>query len=267
MARYIWGMTTQPLLTLLPGLRYAAYAAAIDVTAAFRRNGLGTLWPSLGLWLLIGALGLFYGTVLRAQLPELEIYIPHLAAGLIAWSFIAGCLHRVAGKALPYVTQLRHARLPLAAATLRILLVQALILLQNLLLAALAAGLLLGQMPVAPLALLGGLLLLLANVLWLALLTHLLCTRFRDLPQMVAWVIHLAFFLTPVLWPAYFLGRYEWLAQLNPFTHLVELLRAPLLGADLPPQVWTGTLLLALAGNAAAALALRLLRHRLPYWN
>jgi len=267
MARYIWGMNTQPYLTLLPSLRYAAYAAAVDVTAAFRRNGLGTLWPSLGLWLVIGALGLFFGTVLRAQLPELDIYIPHLAAGLIAWSFIAGCLHRVAGNAWLYVTQLRHARLPLLAATLRILFVQSVILLQNLLLAALAALLLLGHVPVAPLALLGGLLLLLANILWLAQLTHLLCARFRDLPQMVAWVIHLAFFLTPVLWPAYFLGRFEWLAQLNPFTHLVDLLRAPLLGADLAAPVWAGAFLLALAGNAAAFLALRLLRHRLPYWN
>ena len=45
-----------------------------------------------------------------------------------------------------------------------------------------------------------GLLLLAINVFWGSLLLGLLCARFRDIPPIVASVMQIAFFLTPVIW-------------------------------------------------------------------
>lgn len=251
---------------MLASLRFAAFGAGLDILSSFRRTGLGTLWPSLGVVLLVAALGTFFGTILRALVPDFEGYVMNLAAGMIAWTLLAGMLHQAANQTWHYVTTLRHAALPLPSATLRLLLRHLLILAQNLLLAAIAQRLLLGEIGWAPGWLLLGLLLLTANCYWMALLISLACARFRDLPQLVAWTVHLAFFLTPILWPLEFLTRYAWLELPNPFHHLVELVRAPLLGAPIGDIHLLACLLWLLLGGGFTWTALRAMRHRLPYW-
>jgi lipopolysaccharide transport system permease protein len=247
-------------------LRFAVFTAGVDIAASFRRTGLGPLWVSLGLALATAAMGLLFGTVLRQQLPDYTIYVPYLAAGMIAWTLLAGILHQTASQTWQFMAQLRHASLPLAANVLRQVLWQLLILAQNILIAVLAQAALLGTVTLTPLPLLGGILLLTANAAWMALLIGLLCARFRDLPQLVAWVVHLAFFLTPILWPVFFLGRFEWLADINPFHQLVELVRRPLLGEAVPQAAWLGGLLLLGLGGGGSLLLYRRLRWRLPYW-
>ena len=47
-----------------------------------------------------------------------------------------------------------------------------------------------------------GMVAVIANAVWLGLLLGLLCARFRDIPQIVASLVQVAFFLTPVIWNA-----------------------------------------------------------------
>ncbi|WP_430397188.1 ABC transporter permease [Ferrovibrio sp.] len=261
---------TLPLSTqatgLLASLRFALFMAGLDIAASFRRTGLGTLWVTVGMVLVVGALGLFFGTVLQQLVPPYAVYVPFLATGMIAWSLIAGMLHATANQTWQFMAQLRHTALPLPATVLRLMLRQLLILVQNLVVALIAQWLLLNTVTVQPLELLGGIVLLAANLGWMALAIGLLCARFRDLPQLVAWMLHLAFFLTPILWPAYFLGHYTWLADINPFHHLVELVRLPLLGQAIPLANWGGSVLLLLFGSLFTRLLYTRLSWRLPYW-
>ncbi len=261
---------TQTLATPAPGLladlRFAVFTAGLDIAASFRRTGLGTLWASLGLAVATATMGLLFGTVLRQQLPDYQEYVPYLVAGMIPWALTAGMLHQMTGQTWQYMAQLRHAALPLPATMLRLLLRHMLILVQNLLLAGLAQVFLLNTLNFAFLPLLLGCLLLIANVAWLALLLGLLCARFRDLPQLVAWTVHLAFFLTPILWPVAFLGRFEWLAEINPFHQLIELVRAPLLGHAAGDLTWLSCLGMLVLGSGITLLLYRRLRLQLPYW-
>jgi len=255
------------LAPLLPTLRLAAYAAGLDMRAGFRRTGLGLFWSSLGLVVVTAAFGLFVSAVFRSILPPPEQFLPYLAAGMIAWAFIAGTLHQAAGLVWRYLEIRRHAALPLAAAVLRQLLLQFILLLVNILLAyAIAWGL--GLLPAVNLAqLLFGLLLLGANMAWLSFAVALLAARFRDLPQLIAWALHIAFFLSPILWPVGMLGQYSWLTMINPITHMVEMLRQPMLG-----QPFSDIALLQGLGLLAVGLPLVVHLYRrftpsLPYWS
>lgn len=82
------------------------------------------------------------------------------------------------------------------------------------------------------------LILAIANAMWVGLLLGTLCTRFRDIPQIVQSLMRVAFFVTPVIWIPAQLGTREHLALWNPFTYFVELIRAPLLGQVPPPLTW-----------------------------
>jgi ABC-type polysaccharide/polyol phosphate export permease len=74
-------------------------------------------------------------------------------------------------------------------------------------------------------------------------------------------------FVTPVFWPKELLGpRLAAAAELNPFYHLVRILRDPLLGTVPPLTSWlwaSGTLVL---GGALTFWLYGRVRNRLPYW-
>jgi lipopolysaccharide transport system permease protein len=71
--------------------------------------------------------------------------------------------------------------------------------------------------PVAILAI-PGLALLIAAAFAVTLISSILCTRFRDLPQIVQNLLQVAFFVTPVLWRPEQIGESAfYLVALNPF--------------------------------------------------
>jgi lipopolysaccharide transport system permease protein len=55
------------------------------------------------------------------------------------------------------------------------------------------------------------------------------CTRFRDLPQIIMNVMQVAFFVSPVIWrPEQLSGPVSAVVIWNPFSYLLDLLRSPL---------------------------------------
>ncbi len=247
-------------------MRFAMYAVLSDMKAGIRRTVLGPLWPTLGLAFLVACLGLFFGTLLKQQLPELEIYIPLLVTGMIAWTFLANCIHHSSSQIWGFLNTLRHNRMTLAVPVLRALLQAIVSLVLNILMALIVAVLYFGSLEVHVVALAAGLLLLGINAGWMSYVAALACARFRDLPQLIAWGMHLAFFLTPILWVEENLGRFGYLLNFNPFAWLITLVRQPLLGRPVDLQIWLAASLLAVLGSALALWLSRRIASRLPYW-
>jgi lipopolysaccharide transport system permease protein len=252
--------------TLRDMTRFAAYAAFADVEASIRRTLLGPLWSTLGLALVIASLGLFFGTVLKQQLPDFETYIPFLAAGLIAWTFLAQCLHQSTSLVWSFLNTLRHNRIPLLVPVLRVILRNVLVLALNIAAVLIAAWVYFGSVAVQAGSLVLGLILFVANTFWISYLAALASARFRDLPQLIAWAIHLAFFLTPILWVEYNLGRFEHLVNINPFAGLIALLRRPLLGQPVEAGIWVATVVCAILGILLCRWLDSRTASRLPYW-
>ena len=75
-----------------------------------------------------------------------------------------------------------------------------------------------------------GLCLLALNGAFTTLYIGIVSARFRDIPQIVASFIQVVFFVTPIMWKPELLKDHAYIAVLNPFQHLIEIVRAPLLG-------------------------------------
>jgi lipopolysaccharide transport system permease protein len=93
-----------------------------------------------------------------------------------------------------------------------------------------------------------------------------LCTRYRDLPQIIANLLQIAFYVTPIVWAPSFLPGGGWLLDINPFYHLIELVRAPLLGSWPPAQSWVVSGGLALSGSGLTLVFFDRYRRRIAYW-
>ena len=113
-----------------------------------------------------------------------------------------------------------------------------------------------------------GLLLVALCLSWLAFLFAMLCARYRDLAQIVASVLQVAFYVTPIIWmPSVLLDRMgATFLKFNPFYHLLDVIRAPLLGVVPSLTSWLVVLVVAIVGWGFTLLVFSRLRHRVAYW-
>src|SRR5262249_29703418 len=75
-----------------------------------------------------------------------------------------------------------------------------------------------------------GLAILIINGAVASLYIGMTSARFRDVPQLINSVVQIVFFLTPIFWKPELLRERAFIAEYNPFFHLLEIVRGPLLG-------------------------------------
>jgi lipopolysaccharide transport system permease protein len=118
-----------------------------------------------------------------------------------------------------------------------------------------------------------GLLALLGFAVWvfdacvLTVLLGTLCARFRDIPPIVGSLLQMAFFVTPVIWkPELINAKRQWLLPLNPFNAMLEIVRAPLLGAPPSTANCVSALLYSLALIVGTWFLFVRVRGRIAFW-
>ena len=100
------------------------------------------------------------------------------------------------------------------------------------------------------------------------MLVGILCTRYRDLPPIVANVMQIIFFMSPIMYkPITLPARLSFIVNLNPVFYLVEAVRAPLLGevAESENILWSWPTF-AVIGWIVTFRFFKIVRSRVPYW-
>ncbi|MBU3574765.1 ABC transporter permease [Polynucleobacter sp. UK-Mo-2m-Kol15] len=234
-----------------------------DIKQRYRRSVLGPFWFTLSTAIMVGVLGALYSSILNQEIAN---YLPFLAAGLVVWQFISssileGCTVFIASSAL-----IKQIDLPLSVHVCRVVWRNFIILLHSLPIVVLAL-IIFGDMPSYEILLLPfGLILLLFNALWITVVLGILCTRYRDVLPIVSNFLQIAFFFTPIMWSPEILKDRGWIAEYNPLYHLIEIVRAPILGKQIPMESWYWSIGLVLAGLALGQYLMSQYRNRVAYW-
>src|SRR5262249_26180026 len=105
--------------------------------------------------------------------------------------------------------------------------------------------------------------LLVLNGYFVALYLGMICARFPDVPQIVASLLQIAFFVTPIIWPPDLAASRAYVLALNPLYYLIEIIRAPLLGQTASLGVWAGAIAVTLTNVAVGLLFFAWRRHRI----
>jgi ABC-type polysaccharide/polyol phosphate export permease len=111
-----------------------------------------------------------------------------------------------------------------------------------------------------------GFILVLLNLIWIALILAVLCTRFRDVPLIVQSLVQMLFFVTPVFWSSKQMTDRAFLVHGNPFYHVLELLREPVLGNSPSLESWVFLSATLVLGWTATFLLFTKFRRRIAYW-
>jgi ABC-type polysaccharide/polyol phosphate export permease len=236
-----------------------------DVRQRYRRSALGPFWLTISMGVMIGTIGLVFGQIFESSMSE---FLPFLAAGMILWAFILsvlteGCTGFISAEGI-----IKQLPLPLFVHIMRMIWRNVLILAHNIVILPIVF-LVMGKAPSAT-ALLSvpGFVLVVINVTWAALILAVLCARYRDLPQIVNSVLQVIFYLTPILWMPKLLPQRAglYLLDLNPFFHLLEIIRGPLLGEVPTATNWIVSIAVAVVGWVAALLLYGRFKSRIAYW-
>ena len=234
-----------------------------DIRQRYRRSVLGPFWLTLSMGALVGALGMLYGMLFKV---EMAAYVPHLALGFIVWALISGVITDGCGVFINAESIIKQVGLPLSVHVYRLLWRNLLILFHNAAVFVVVA-VIFGVWPGwAGLLVLPGLVLLCLNGIWVGLLLGIISARFRDVPPIVASIVRICFFVTPIIWMPELVPQRAMVLDINPFYHLVEVVRAPLLG-ELPGLgSWIAVLSMTIGGWVLAFAFFRRYRWRIAYW-
>jgi ABC-2 type transport system permease protein len=234
-----------------------------DVRKRYRRSKLGPFWITLSMGIMVLALGLLYGRIFGQDMHE---YLPFLAAGFVVWGLIQTMVNEGSQAFNNAEGMIRQLNAPISIYAYREIWMGVIAFAHNIWIffaVALWYGVDLNWnlLWIPP-----ALAILLLNGMWMSLFFGLVSARFRDVPLIIGSVVQVLFFVTPVIWRPEMLPGRAMMLHLNPFYHMVEVARAPMLGHAPGLEHWVAVLLLAIVGWAVTLFFYSAYRWRIAYW-
>lgn len=235
-----------------------------DVQSRYRRSRIGQFWITISLFILVVSLGLLWSFLWKLPVSE---FLPFIAVSHIFWTYITGVMLDGPGIYVAATGYLREINLPRFTFILSNLVKHWIILAHNLII--LVPIFLFFQVPIGfeVLMIIPGFIITTIAIVAVSTFLSVIGLRFRDVASLVASILQVAFFVTPVIWKPEALPpvALQYMA-INPFAVFLDLLRAPFLGPPSSSLYWAMA-----AGFTLIALVLAILifvrfRSKITYW-
>lgn len=237
--------------------------AWFDIVLRYRRSMLGPLWLTLSMGAMIAGMGPLYSSLFNTELSK---FFPHLALGIIFWTFFSSMVTDACNAFVNASNYLKQGYFPVSLFVWRSMARNVIQLGHQIILyvpVALWAGIPLSWQMLLTLPALA---IALVNAHSLGLLLGLICTRFRDVAQIVTSVMQMLMFLTPVFWLPENLPQRAAYILWNPFAQMLELLRLPLMDGIPSSHTWLGILGWTAVNVVSSSLLFAKYRRRVVYW-
>lgn len=234
-----------------------------DILQRYRRSILGPFWLTASMAIMIVALGVLYAGLFKTPVED---FLPFLCVGLLVWTLLASFLTEGGTLFTGSESYIKQIRLPFSVYVYRSTWSKLIIFFHN---SIIYFGVLLyfGIWPgVVGLLAIPGLIVVVANGAFANLCIGIISARFRDVPPLIASVVQIVFFVTPIFWKPELLKGREYITDLNPFFHLLEIVRAPLLGGMPSAKSWFAVAFITLINIVVTGAFFSRFRSRIPYW-
>ena len=235
-----------------------------DIKQKYRRSLIGPFWITISTGVMVGSIGLMFSTIFKSSVKE---FLPYFAVGQIMWLLISAQLNDACIMFVQYQSVIKQISVPLAVHVLRKLWYNFILFLHNFLII-IAVLFIVGRgFSWESLYVIPALILILILLFLLSVILGIVCTRFRDVTQIVAVLLQLIYFFTPIFWMRKALpAKYSWVTDFNPFFHMIELVRSPLLGVVPAGYHWIYMLIYIAVSAAIAFYFMKRFRYKVAYW-
>ncbi|OYW27389.1 MAG: hypothetical protein B7Z44_12540 [Caulobacter sp. 12-67-6] len=229
----------------------------------YRRSLLGPVWMASTTLATAFSLAIVFGSIFGGDAKD---NLSFIMIGVVGWSITGGILPEIANTFVNAAGVMQVRSLPLSFHAFQQMskifinfmhqVVGLWLVLMLMKLAVVPHWTLLVNLPIA-----------LLTGLFVSIPLGMVSVRFRDINYMVGFIAQSLFMLTPVFWRRSQVPEtMRWIVDLNPFSHLLEIVRQPLMGAAAPIHDVNASL--AFLGVAAllTLISLTLVRTRVVFW-
>ena len=243
-----------------------AYSSWLGIVTKYRRSRFGLLWLMLPSVLYIGGIGYFF-SMLQGHPPS--EFIPHMGLGYLLFRMLSMVINEGASALPSHQSFILDGHNRLTDFFLRVIAKAVFYGLAAL--PVLAVALIAGPEldPVRVLSVFVTVPLVILNMVWISTVIGMLGARFPDIHELMGSVFIFGFILTPIIWyssRAPVGTAHGTFMRMNPLFHLIEVVRAPLLGEPLERFTLYFLAGFTILGWALAAYVYRRYAHYVPIW-
>lgn len=239
------------------------YMAWWDLKSKYRRTTIGPFWLVIVTFISISCMSVL-GSLLF-KMPMQKIF-PYIACGMVIWGMLTSLVMESCSLFINYSWMLSNLNLNPILLCMRLFMRNVIAFAHSMVILILVL-LYYNTFSVWSFILsLGALLIYLGNAISLCITLGFLATRYRDLVQIVQAVMNILVFMTPVMWQKDMLGDKVILAEANPFTHFIDIIRMPLLSQPIPEFSLIYVAIFTLLNVYTACYLYRRFKHRLVFW-
>jgi len=236
-----------------------------SIRSRYSRSKFGPWWITLNMLLTISVLAFIFGNLLNIELIS---YLPHLAFGFLAWQLISNSLIEGTDSLNASSDSILQVSLPIFTHVIKIHLTNMIIFFHHMILVPLIFLIFPTLFSWKILLFFPGYLLLHFNLIWMSLIFSILAAKFKDFTEIIKNIMQISFYLTPVIWQAELLKlRFDFnILNLNPFYHLINLIREPLVGDIITLNSWLFSIVFLIFGSFLSLLVLGANKKNIAYW-
>jgi lipopolysaccharide transport system permease protein len=249
----------------MSGLRLSLFLGWQDIRLMYRRSVLGQFWITLSMAITFAAIGLVFGLIFNTTI---QTYLPYLGCGLVLFNLLSLLTSEGTNSFIAADSFIRQ--LPLSPLIYfgRTIWRTCFIFAHNFVALIILLIVIPQGVSFATLLFVPGMLISVTAMSGLALALAMLATRYRDIPQIVASVLGVAFYVTPIVWLPETLPEQarNLVLTWNPFHHLIVVMREPLLNQYPSPAAWLTAIGLAIAFVSLGLASYAWKRRQLAFW-
>jgi len=254
----------QDMLEGIENWRIWHLMGSAELRRRYARSRLGQFWLTLSTGILIGSLGLVWSVLWKMPVSEM---MPYFAASMVLWTMLTGFIGDATSIFSGSGRYFLNERMSFATAIAAMLYQHILIFLHNAVIVVLVFAVFKRPIGLQALLAIPGFCLAVLTAMWLAYVVAILCTRYRDLGQVVTSLLQIAFFVTPVLWKVEFVPEpYRNMIALNPFAIYLSIIRDPILGVPVPLEHWAIATAITVGGFLLSLPFIGRYHRRIVYW-
>jgi lipopolysaccharide transport system permease protein len=237
--------------------------AAGDIKSKYRRTLLGPWWITATNGVTALIMGLVAGRFLGA---DMKTYLPHFMVSVTIWNFISSSLSESCYTMINAGGIIKAVDMPILIHVMRMVQRNLIIFLHNF--AIVPVIWLIQPWPVGfeILLALAGLAIVYVFVVSASTIISMICVRYRDVPAVMASLLQLLFFISPIIWiPSQIRGG-GLVVAINPIAYLLAITRDPIMGVAPNPTNWIIAVGFVAALTAAMFYIYARYRSRVVYW-
>lgn len=242
------------------------YSTWLELVTKYRRSRLGLFWALCPAIIYMFGIGGFYGFL---QGHAAENFIPHMGMGYILFRLITISLSEGTVAFPGHASFILDGRVRLTDYILRV--VAKALFYFFMALPAMACALLLSNAFHASglIIALPAFFLILLNIGWMAAVVAVLGARLQDVHELIGSILMFSFLFTPIIWYAHQAPADSvrgMIARVNPLYHMIESVRAPLLGEPVERMTYLYLGVMLIGGWLLASFIYRRYARYVPVW-